>query len=154
MNEDRRPGETRLRIGILVCSVASLIAVVGTGVCYLNDRPLLDGPTRRVTGTVVSERKGFLGIRNLLTASYEVDGRTYEATIPVKGDGFRGPRIDPYFYGRGLDVLLLVRPGHPTEVRTASRWTPASYNWAAIAATLTATTLLLLVIRWLARRRR
>jgi len=85
-----------------VVAALAVAAWAGALVTYLQDRELISGPTRAVSGRVVEEEKGFLGIRNVLTVEYEAGGRTQRETIPVKGDGIgRGPRVSPYFYKPG-----------------------------------------------------
>jgi hypothetical protein len=89
----------RRRFGRAILGFAMLAAVSGLGtlVTYVQAWDLLNGDTRSVVGTVVDERKGFLGIRNLVTVEYELGSEWYQAEIPVKGDGFRGRRISAYF---------------------------------------------------------
>lgn len=119
------------RWSIGVMAVLAVAASAGALVTYLRDRELISGPTRAVNGQVVEEEKGFLGIRNLLTVEYEAGGQTQRKTIPVKGDGIRGPRVSPYFYKPGASVELLVSRDSADAVRTEDRWTPAVQIWAA-----------------------
>jgi hypothetical protein len=123
------------------------ITVVGALVSYLQVRPLVHGPLIAVVGTVVDEDAGFLGVRNFVAVDYEVGGRTYSAEIPVKGNGFRGPRLDPYYYRAGVSVDLLAVASDPTVVRTKDRWVPAFYNWAAVAATAGSFALLVAILQ-------
>lgn len=134
----RDPAETEARVrrrfrrAILSFAVLAAVSGLGTLVTYVQAWDLLNGDTRPVVGTVVDERKGFLGIRNLVTVEYELGSERYQAEIPVKGDGFRGPRIRAYFYERGDRVELLVAEGDESKVRTKDRWIPAVYNWAVV----------------------
>ena len=110
---------------------------IGTLVTFVQARPLLVGDTEAAVGTVLDERAGFLGIRNFVRVEYSVHGDDFTADIPVKGNGFPSKgnlRVDPYYYRPGDHVDLLVRPGDPSAVRTAQRWTPAVYNWSAVLA--------------------
>ncbi len=112
--------------------ILAVVASIGTAVTYVQARPLLTGPTHHLTGTVLEERKGFLGIRNIVTVAYEVDGTRRQAEIPVKGDGFGGFRVGPYFYKAGAAVELLVDRDNADCVRTKDRWVPAVYNWGVV----------------------
>jgi hypothetical protein len=108
------------------------ISMTGTVITYLDARPLLVGRTRPALGQVVAEESGFLGVRNFVTFTYRVDGEVYEAAIPVKGRGFVGPGLKPYYYEPGDSVVLAVESTDPSAVRTRSRWVPAVYNWAVV----------------------
>lgn len=119
---------------VLGFAILGAVASLGTAVTYVQARPLLTGGTRSVTGTVVDERKGFLGIRNIVTVTYEVEGERHQEEIPVKGDGFRGARIAPYFYKPGAPIDLLVEANDANSVRTKDRWVPAVYNWGVVTA--------------------
>lgn len=131
MNEDKARRWFRIwTLGFLILAVVSSI---GTTVSYVRDAPLLNGQKRQMAGTVLRERKGFLGIRNIVTVAYDVGGVRHRADIPVKGDGFRGPRVGPYFYKVGAPVELLVDPHDVDRVRTKDRWVPAVNNWAVVA---------------------
>jgi hypothetical protein len=131
--------------------VVPVVCTTGSIVTFVQAQPLWSGPTRPVTGYVVEE-KGTLGITNRLTVTYAIDGRDHEATIPVKGAGFRGPRIEPYFYDRGDAVALGVSRDDPSSVRTAVRWVPAFYNCGVLAASSLAFLGLLIALRPLLQR--
>ena len=129
-----------------VTAVLAVVAWTAVLVAYVKDRELISGPTRPAIGQVVKENKGFLGIRNLLTVEYQVDGQSQRRTIPVKGDGIGGTRISPYFYQPGAAVDLLVSRDDPGAVRTDDRWTPAAYVWGAVGGTLLCTLALLVPV--------
>jgi hypothetical protein len=134
----RRPRDERARrrsFRIVIGVLASLVLVFGvlTAISFVAVRSLyLEHGTQAVVGTVVAEKKGPLGTWNELTVTYTVDGKSYRRTIPVKGDGFGGPRSSPYYYRTGAEVELLVRGEQPGSVRTATRWTPAFYEWSVL----------------------
>lgn len=134
----------RLWVGAL--SLVTVIALIGALASYVRVRPLVHGPHQPVTGTVVDEQSGLMGVRNLLTVDYVAGGEELRAEIPVKGDGFGGPRIPDYYYRRGLPVGLLVSEDDAELVRTADRWSPAFENWLAVAATAVAATALVAVL--------
>jgi hypothetical protein len=94
----------------------------------------------------------WVGATLVVAVACTVYGRHREATIPVKGDGFRGPRVEPYFYDRGDAVALGVSRDDPSSVRTAERWVPAFYNWGVLAAGSILMLGLLLALRPLFRR--
>jgi hypothetical protein len=125
------------------------ISMTGTVITYLDARPLLVGRTRPAVGQVVAEEPGFLGVRNFVTVTYRVDGEAYEAAIPVKGRGFVGPGLRPYYYEAGDRVVLAVESDDPSAVRTRSRWVPAAYNWALVLAFSVLLLLLMVTLRGL-----
>lgn len=145
------PRSVRRWYAAWLLGVASLLLVsgVGTAVTYVQARPLLTGPTQPVQGTVIRERAGFLGVRNLVEVEYEAGGALRRAEIPVKGNGLApgGGRLDPYFYAPGQAVALLVDRSDPAAVRTATRWTPAVHNWLAVLGFASFLLVLLLVVR-------
>jgi hypothetical protein len=125
----------RFRRIIAVAVAAGLLALVGALVAYVQDQALINGPTRPVTGVVQQEQKGgILNSINVLSVAYDVDGRHFEESIPVTGDGFGGVKIAPYFYKVGEPVSLLVARADPQSVRTVDRWVPGIQNWGAVAA--------------------
>lgn len=142
-------------IALYVLLVVCLVASVGTAVTYSRDKNLfLERGTRPVTGTVVSERSGPFAVWNNLNVTYEVNGVAYRETIPVKGNGFTlGLRLAPYFYKPGHRVELLVLASQPRAVRTRVRWTPAWYEWGAVAATSLLSALVIGVLVLVFRRR-
>ena len=135
-----------LRWWMAVTAVLAVVVWTAVLVAYVKDRELISGPTRPVIGQVVKEENGFLGIRNLLTVEYQVDGQSQRKTIPVKGRGIGGLRLSPYFYQAGAAVDLLVSRDDPGAVRTDDRWTPATYVWAAVGGTLLFTLALLVAV--------
>jgi hypothetical protein len=107
----------------------------------------VERPDVAVTGQVIHETEGLLGVRNLLEVEYSAGGRRRTATIPVKGDGFGGVRTRPYFYEPGDQVRLLVDSNNPSSVRTEARWTPAVHNWGAVTGFFVALLLVVVVLR-------
>ena len=145
---DERATRRQLNRWFLGLGVVVIATGVGALVSYLAVRSLFeeDG-TRQVQGWVIREEGGPLGVWNELTVQYQVGSEVYTRTIPVKGNGFSVTQLKPYYYHRGDRVALLALRNRPGSVRTATRWTPALYDWAPAFAAAVGTSLLLLALR-------